>query len=187
MTAHGGPAHDEEIGVLGRGDAPQRMRGRDVDCDARMRPGSEIVTRGMELEFEYSIILPLMIAIVVATAISERLSPDSIYSLKLRRRGVDINRPRVPSVMRTVAVGTAMTAPPESMRANGDAQDMGETAPLRADDTLERAVRALAITDVSGMPVHDADLAVVGWITHRDVCGAYHVERERMRASDDPA
>ena len=140
-----------------------------------------------ELTGEYSIILPLMIAIVVATAISERLSPDTIYTLKLRRRGIDINRPRVPSVMRTVAVGTAMTVPPESMRANGDAQFAGELAPLRADETLERAVRALAITDASGLPVHDADLTVVGWITHRDILRAYHVERERLTPSDDRA
>ena len=42
-----------------------------------------------ELTGEYSTILPLMLAIVLATAISSRLSRDSIYTLKLRRRGVD--------------------------------------------------------------------------------------------------
>ena len=45
-----------------------------------------------ELTREYSTILPLMLAIVIATAISARLSPDTIYTLKLRRRGIDVTR-----------------------------------------------------------------------------------------------
>ena len=46
-----------------------------------------------ELTGEYSIILPLMAAIVLATGISHRLSGDTIYTLKLRRRGVDLSAP----------------------------------------------------------------------------------------------
>lgn len=41
-----------------------------------------------ELTGEYSIILPLMTAIVLATAVSHAITGDSIYTLKLRRRGV---------------------------------------------------------------------------------------------------
>ena len=43
-----------------------------------------------ELTGQYSIILPLMTAIVLATGISHRLSTDTIYTAKLRRRGVDL-------------------------------------------------------------------------------------------------
>lgn len=43
-----------------------------------------------ELTGEYSIILPLMVAIVLATGLSSVLSGDTIYTLKLRRRGVDL-------------------------------------------------------------------------------------------------
>ena len=43
-----------------------------------------------ELTGEYSIILPLMLAIALATGISHLLSRDTIYSLKLRRRGIDL-------------------------------------------------------------------------------------------------
>lgn len=46
-----------------------------------------------ELTGDYSIILPLMLAVVVATGLSRVLSEDSIYTLKLRRRGIDIERP----------------------------------------------------------------------------------------------
>ncbi len=43
-----------------------------------------------ELTGEYSIILPLMVAIVLATAVSRLLTGDTIYTLKLRRRGIDL-------------------------------------------------------------------------------------------------
>ncbi|GGF38327.1 transport integral membrane protein [Marmoricola endophyticus] len=43
-----------------------------------------------ELTGEYSIILPLMAAIVLATGVSQVLSKDTIYTLKLRRRGIDL-------------------------------------------------------------------------------------------------
>ncbi|HEX2903978.1 MAG TPA: chloride channel protein [Jatrophihabitans sp.] len=46
-----------------------------------------------ELTGEYSIILPLMTAIVLATGISHLISADTIYTLKLRRRGVDLDEP----------------------------------------------------------------------------------------------
>ncbi len=55
-----------------------------------------------ELTGEYSIILPLMLAVVLVTTASGRLSSDTIYTLKLRRRGILVDRPRVVSVMRTV-------------------------------------------------------------------------------------
>ncbi|WP_330180499.1 chloride channel protein [Nocardia sp. NBC_01503] len=49
-----------------------------------------------ELTGEYTIILPLMAAVVAATGISRLLSTDTIYTRKLLRRGVDIERPHTP-------------------------------------------------------------------------------------------
>ncbi len=43
-----------------------------------------------ELTGDYRIILPLMGAIVISTLVSEALSGDTIYTLKLRRRGIDL-------------------------------------------------------------------------------------------------
>ncbi|MBD3298975.1 MAG: CBS domain-containing protein [candidate division Zixibacteria bacterium] len=63
-----------------------------------------------EMTRDYHIILPLMVACVIATMIAMRLAPDSIYTLKLLRRGIvlrqgrDINvlaRHSVSEVMRT--------------------------------------------------------------------------------------
>ncbi len=44
-----------------------------------------------ELTGEYTIILPLMTAIVLATGVSHVLSRDTVYTAKLRRRGVDLD------------------------------------------------------------------------------------------------
>lgn len=62
-----------------------------------------------EMTRDYRIILPLMFATVVSTLVSARLSEDSIYTLKLRRRGVDIDAGRDLNLMRSILVGEAMT------------------------------------------------------------------------------
>jgi predicted transcriptional regulator len=52
---------------------------------------------------------------------------------------------------------------------------------LRADETLEEAVRWLARTDDPGLPVLAATgPAVVGWVTHREVLRTYHRGRQRL-------
>ncbi|HEY2764452.1 MAG TPA: nitroreductase family deazaflavin-dependent oxidoreductase [Pseudonocardiaceae bacterium] len=47
-----------------------------------------------ELTGQYSLILPLMTAVVIATLVSQALSRDTIYTGKLRRRGIDLDAPR---------------------------------------------------------------------------------------------
>jgi CIC family chloride channel protein len=41
-----------------------------------------------ELSGDYAIVLPLLLATALATALSRRMDPDSIYAGELRRRGV---------------------------------------------------------------------------------------------------
>lgn len=45
-----------------------------------------------ELTGDYLIILPLMLSVIITTIASERLHPESIYTLKLVRRGINIGR-----------------------------------------------------------------------------------------------
>jgi CIC family chloride channel protein len=66
-----------------------------------------------ELTGDYRIILPLMFAIVVATALSGALTRDTIYTLKLRRRGIAIDEPPFPET--AIPVANAMGALPEPM------------------------------------------------------------------------
>lgn len=47
-----------------------------------------------ELTRQYQLILPLMFAAVLAAGVGNLLSPDMIYTLKLRRRGIDLTNRR---------------------------------------------------------------------------------------------
>ncbi|MBN1658352.1 MAG: chloride channel protein [Anaerolineae bacterium] len=62
-----------------------------------------------EMTDDYRIILPLMLATVVSTILAEHLSRESIYTLKLTRRGVRLEHGRDIDVMQGVLVGEAMT------------------------------------------------------------------------------
>ena len=108
-----------------------------------------------ELTNDYSIILPLMLAIVVATSLSHRMSPETIYTLKLRRRGITM-RPRVVSVMQAVRVGDAMSAMPAALAPDAPlaevvarlAQERAEVLPvLDAAGRLTGVVSALAVEE----------------------------------------
>jgi CIC family chloride channel protein len=63
-----------------------------------------------ELSGDYRIILPLMIAVALSMLVSEALSKDTIYTLKLRRRGIDLRAGRDTDLMRVVPVAQAMSA-----------------------------------------------------------------------------
>ncbi|WP_084531343.1 chloride channel protein [Nocardia miyunensis] len=54
-----------------------------------------------ELTGEYGVILPLMLAVVAATLTSRQLSRETIYTLKLTRRGVNLDAAQHSSTVRT--------------------------------------------------------------------------------------
>lgn len=108
-----------------------------------------------ELTGQYSIILPLMVAIVLATGVSHRLSPDTIYSLKLRRRGVDLGTRETIDVTGT-AVAQAMLPLP---------------AAIAADSPLGLAADRLARSAHGTLPVAEGG-EYLGVITARAVADA---------------
>ena len=61
-----------------------------------------------EMTGDYRIMLPLMLATVISMFLAELLYGESIYTLKLSRRGVRIERGRDIDVMQTVRVGEVM-------------------------------------------------------------------------------
>ncbi|MFP5070383.1 chloride channel protein [Pseudonocardia nantongensis] len=62
-----------------------------------------------ELTGDYALILPLMAAVVLATGLSNLVSRDTIYTLKLLRRGIDIAADTpVDEALRRVTVGELM-------------------------------------------------------------------------------
>ncbi|MEW6182117.1 MAG: chloride channel protein [Bacillota bacterium] len=62
-----------------------------------------------EMTRDYAIILPLMMTVVISTVFTRALMRETIYTLKLRRRGVDIEQGELADVMRTITVKEAMT------------------------------------------------------------------------------
>jgi CIC family chloride channel protein len=113
-----------------------------------------------ELTGDYRVILPLMTSIVLATALSSKLSADTIYTLKLRRRGIDILRGRDTSLMEVIRVADAMTPVPQA---------------LVPDDGLNTVIARLSDEGRDALPVVDDTGTYRGAVTSREV---EHAARE---------
>lgn len=107
-----------------------------------------------EMTGDYKVILPLLIAVVISTVLSRGLSRESIYTLKLLRRGVDIRQLEQTSPMREVTVGEAMTR---------NFPTVLPTTPI--DELLSRLRR----TGHHGFPVVDTDYSFLGVVTLADI------------------
>ncbi len=117
-----------------------------------------------ELTGDYHVILPLMFAIVVTTALSNALTRDTIYTLKLRRRGVDLDAPRASGLMGRITVGEAMGSPPR---------------PLRPGQPLDELVARFGSERTSALPVADDDGGLLG------VVSAVDLERAIAKGADE--
>ena len=62
-----------------------------------------------ELTDDYRIILPLMIACIISVLITTRLKKDSIYTLKLSRRGLSLFQGQEVNVLRSLRVSQVMS------------------------------------------------------------------------------
>jgi CIC family chloride channel protein len=103
-----------------------------------------------ELSADYGVVLPLFIATVLATVLSRRMRPDSIYTEELRRRGIPWEGSLAQRIARAVRVRDIMELDPYVV----DRQ-----APIEvALDALRRApVRVVFVTGGGG-PVTAIDL-----------------------------
>jgi CIC family chloride channel protein len=106
-SAYGQALHHVAPGVAGAAGAYGLIGMGAVFAGAARAPITAVVIM-FELTGEYTIILPLMAAIVLATGISHLLSGDSIYTLKLRRRGVNLDQAPHAAAMASVTVGQVM-------------------------------------------------------------------------------
>lgn len=95
-----------------------------------------------ELTGEYAIILPIMLAVVAATAVSKAITPDTIYLLKLRRRGIDLDQQARTPIGSRILVSTVMGPVPEPLRDTDDVTTLL--------DRLTHSAGALPVVDRSG-------------------------------------
>ncbi len=116
-----------------------------------------------ELTGQYSIILPLMTAIVLATGISHRFSADTIYSAKLRRRGVHLGtRETIESARRLV--GEVMLPLPAAVPAEAPLHEAADllarspygVLPVASDEEYLGVITARAVADSIAAGTSDA-------------------------------
>ncbi|MGN6302803.1 MAG: chloride channel protein [Angustibacter sp.] len=155
-SAFGAAVHVVAPGLAGPAGAYGLIGMGAVFAGAARAPITAVIIM-FELTGEYSIILPLMAAIVLATGVSHRLSRDTIYTLKLRRRGVDLDAPAPAPGLGAVAVREVMTG-------------VGE--PLRETTPLLDAARALESAAHGQLPVVDGSGRWRGVVTDRVVAQA---------------
>ena len=108
-----------------------------------------------EMTGDYNIILPLMLATVVSTLVSRMISEESIYTLKLSRRGVqlDLGAEDV-DVMQGITVGEVMSRNMDLIPA---------TMPFKA------LMEKFALTHHHGFPVVDEEGDLLGIVTIKDL------------------
>ena len=107
-----------------------------------------------EMTGDYNIILPLMLATVVSTLISRLLSSESIYTLKLTRRGIHLEQGHDVDVMQGVTVREAMST------------EMDVVPP---EMSLVELADEFARTHHHGFPVVDETGDLVGVVSIRDL------------------
>lgn len=118
-----------------------------------------------ELTGDYRIILPLMLTVVVSTVLAQRLlKGESIYTLKLTRRGIRLQHGRDVDIMQSVTVGEIMSTNPD-------------TVPVNA--TINELAQEFSRTHHHGLLVLDAQGKLWGIVTITDLDENTREERPR--------
>ena len=150
----------------------------------------------VEMTGNFTLVLPVMLAAGIAAAVSKRFSYGSIYTTKLLRRGIDIERPKATGVLQSLTVADVMQPLPQGVRTELAPHAHTQTQPgvtdgmqwealvgpvtvtrrpqtLMSDETLEQALRQLDLYGLVGLPVLTPDRHhLTGWMTRRDVIRA---------------
>ncbi len=106
---------------------------------------------------EYSLVLPLMLAATVATFLTERFHPESVYTLPLVRRGIRLVQTSEVDLLDTVFVRDVMTQ---------------SKAVARPDWSLAKAQKEMDHHRYHGLPVVDDQDRLVGILTVTDILRA---------------
>ncbi len=107
-----------------------------------------------EMTGDYKIILPLMISCVISTVIIKKFSRDSIYTLKLRRRGIDILKIKYLDLMETIKVSEAMFV---------------HVITIVDTMTVRNAGLMVKSTTHRGFPVLNSEGRLAGVVTQQDI------------------
>jgi CIC family chloride channel protein len=106
-----------------------------------------------EMTGSYKIILPVMLACIVATIASGQFLRDSIYTLKLARRGVDIKEGKEVNVLKSLFVKDVM---------NSNVETMHEALPLG------KMAQKISKSKFNSFPVLDDQNQLIGILSFND-------------------
>lgn len=114
----------------------------------------------MEMTADYSLILPLMIAVSSSYLVSSLMEPESIYTMKLARRGVHLQRGSHIEVLKTLRVDEIMTKNPTV---------------LKPEMTVSEVFAIIDRTHHTKFPVVDDQNSVLGILIAEDL---FHDSKE---------
>ncbi len=148
-----------------------------------------------EMTGNFTLTLPIMLACGLASQLARRITHGSIYTTKLLRRGIDIERPKAIGALRALNIEQVMQPliafndqprvfrnedrDPEQpvdraewQRLIGPVTLSRRPQVLFADEDLEQARRQLVLYGRDGLPVLSHDGQLRGWITRADILNA---------------
>lgn len=105
-----------------------------------------------EMTDDYQIILPLMLATTISTLVAKRIERESVYTMKLARRGLRISQGVDISVLDAVRVRDTMDTQYDF---------------IRVDIPLGEIVSLLQNSDLTDFPVVDEDDRLQGVVPSR--------------------
>ena len=145
----------------------------------------------IELTGDFTLTLPVMLAVAIATIVSRMLSYGTIYTTKLLRRGIDVDRAapwrafgdmKVHEAMQTL--GTPLSIPDRQLT-TGDGQGPDRASlpgpvtreydpqVLFSNESVTQALRQLEVYGHDGLPVLSPDgQQIQGWVTNATVLRA---------------
>jgi chloride channel protein, CIC family len=165
----------------------------------------------VEMTGDFSLTLPVMLAVAVASTVSRALSYGTIYTTKLLRRGTDIDRATPWRALTDLKVTDAMHPFQAPLPAAGDGGSAGDAGvrdlaavagpvarqlnpqAVFAGESLGQALRQLEVYGRDGLPVISGDgRQIEGWVTNTSVLqalarqlGAARAETARAQLAAD--
>jgi CIC family chloride channel protein len=106
-----------------------------------------------EMTGDYKIILPLMLSCIISNIMATHIKKGSIYTLKLFRRGVDIEAGREVNIMKSLLVKDVMTREVETVSENM---------------SLEKLLSSTISSKYSSFPIVDGKGLLTGIVTFQD-------------------
>ena len=148
-----------------------------------------------EMTGNFTLTLPIMLACGIAAQLAKRITYGSIYTSKLLRRGIDIERPKALGALQALTVeqvmqslgdrnGRAVLSEPSAAAERPGVDDsvwerlVGPVTLRRrpqalfAEEDLEQARRQLVLYGRDGLPVISRNGQLRGWLTRADVLKA---------------